>query len=103
MYVSPRLCILVLIKVKMKLRDALNIVNKEFGLRNGRECIIALWNKRMLRNFKPEELEKLYVSILIELRECTSKKHLTLLRKLKTKTIEVIVDGKFKKEGNESK
>jgi len=87
----------------MKLRDALNIVNKEFGLRNGRGCIIALWNKRMLRKFKPEELEELYTNILAEIREGASKKHLVLLKKLKTKTIEVIVDGRFKKEGKESK
>ena len=87
----------------MKLRDALNIVNKEFGLRNGRGSIIAPWNKRLLRKFKPKELEELYVNILAEIREGASKKHLILLKKLKTKTTEVITDGKFKKKGTKGK
>tara|TARA_Y100000034_G_C6849413_1_gene385162 strand:- start:876 stop:1154 length:279 start_codon:yes stop_codon:yes gene_type:complete len=77
------------------LRDCLNFMNREFRLKHGRENIIALWNKRNLRKFTPDELFQLYCNVSEELMLTTNKEALKMLRKLKTKVIEVIIDEKF--------
>ena len=79
------------------LRDCLNFMNREFRLNHGRGNILALWNKRNLRKFNPDELQQLYFNVSEELRLTTNKEALKLLVKLKTKVIEVIIDEKFPK------
>ena len=77
------------------LRDCLNFMNREFRLKHGRGNIVALWNKRNLRKFNPDELQQLYFNVSEELMLTTNKEALKMLRKLKTKVIEVIIDEKF--------
>ena len=77
------------------LRDCLNFMNREFRLSHGRGNIIALWNKRNLRKFSPDELQQLYFNVSEELMLTSNKEALKMLRKLKTKVIEVIIDEKF--------
>ena len=80
------------------LRDCLNVVNKEFELSLGRECILALWNKRHVRKFNKKELFGLYSTIIEESMYVQDKEVLKKLKKLKTKVVEVMIDEKFKKE-----
>ena len=80
------------------LRDCLNVVNKEFELSLGREVILALWNKRHLRKFSPKELQGLYGTVIEELMFVRDKEVRKKLMKLKTKVIEVMIDGKHKKK-----
>tara|TARA_R100001594_G_scaffold132027_1_gene172038 strand:- start:711 stop:1094 length:384 start_codon:yes stop_codon:yes gene_type:complete len=77
------------------LRDCLNFMNREFRLNHGRGNIIALWNKRNLRKFSPDELQQLYFNVSEELMLTTNTEALKMLRKLKTKVIEVIIDEKY--------
>ena len=79
------------------LRDCLNCMNREFRLNHGRGNIIALWNKRNLRKFAPNELKQLYFNVSEELMLTKDTESLKMLRKLKTKVIEVIIDEKFPK------
>ena len=74
------------------LRDCLNFMNREFRLSHGRGNIIALWNKRNLRKFTPDELQQLYFNVSEELMLTSNREALKMLRKLKTKVIEVIID-----------
>ena len=80
------------------LRDCLNFMNREFRLKHGRGNIIALWNKRNLRKFTPDELQQLYFNVSEELRLTSNREALKMLMKLKTKVIEVIIDEKFPRQ-----
>jgi len=83
------------------LRDCLNFMNREFRLEHGRGNIIALWNKKNLRKFSPDELQQLYFNVSEELMLTSNKEALKMLRKLKTKVIEVIINEKFPRKTKE--